>query len=60
MEEFPAIGGPAFGIGDAGVGHMPIHSFPYNIVVDSVPDPREVVVWQSLTSADDPATLRDD
>lgn len=45
IEDFPAIGGEVPGVEDANVRQMPIHTFPYNVVVDNFGETREVVAF---------------
>lgn len=57
MERFPAIGGPVFGVDDVSVRQLPIHSFPYNVVVDNLQDPLGCNRSQTQTATIFYATL---
>jgi plasmid stabilization system protein ParE len=45
IEQFPRIGGLVPGVDDRDVRHMPIHSFPYNVVFVDFGDRIEVVAF---------------
>lgn len=45
IEQFPRIGGSVPGVDDRDVRHMPIHSFPYNVVFVNLGDRIEVVAF---------------
>ena len=45
MEQFPGIGAPVAGVDDPMVRQIPIHKFPYNVVVDNFHEVRQVVAF---------------